>query len=208
MTTHGTEADRPRGRGRRPGGPDTRAGIIEAARGEFAAKGYDKASLRGIARQAGVDPALVHHYFEGKPQLFAQTLDIPVNPHDIIDTIIAGDPTQLGRRIITTFLTVWDPPERRQTFVALTRSSMTTDEAARVLREFLAREVFGRIARQTGIADPEVRAALAASQVLGMAVMRYILKVPALVEASNEEIVERLAPILQTHLVDNPVDEP
>lgn len=207
MTTRAGEADRPRGRGRRPGGRDTRASIIEAARQEFAAKGYDHASLRGIARQAGVDPALVHHYFEGKPELFAQTMNVRLNPQAILDAVVVGDSTQLGRRIVAAFLSVWDPPERRPSFVALVRSSMTSDEAARVLREFLAREVFGRIARQTGVRDPELRAALAAAQILGMAVLRYILKVPALVDASPEELVERLGPILQAHLVDSPADE-
>src|SRR3954449_10450597 len=90
MTPKAQDTMAPRGRGRRPGGADTRAAIVEAARKSFAAKGYDKASMRGIAREAGVDPALVHHYFEGKSALFVETLDVPVNPADLIERVTAG----------------------------------------------------------------------------------------------------------------------
>lgn len=192
-----------RARGRRPGGVDTRAAIISAARAQFAAKGYDKASIRGIARDAGVDPALVHHYFAGKAQLFAETMDVAVDPAVVVGRIFDGDPARLGWRLVETFLQVWDPPERRQTLVALLRSSMTSDEGARALREFLNREVFGRIALTTGVPDPQVRGSLAGAQMLGMAVMRYVLKVPALVEVPNEVLVEQLGPILQAHLMDS-----
>jgi AcrR family transcriptional regulator len=191
-----------RGRGRRPGGVDTRAAIISAARGQFAAKGYDKASIRGIARDAGVDPALVHHYFAGKAQLFAETIEVSVDPAVIVGRIFEGDRARLGWRVVETFLLVWDRPDRRETLAALLRSSMTSDEGARVLREFLSREVFGRIAAATGVPDPQLRGSLAGAQMLGVAVMRYILKVPALVDVSNEVLVERLGPVLQAHLVD------
>ena len=206
MTSSPSSEVAPKGRGRRPGGADTRAAILEAARKSFAAKGYDKASMRGIAREAGVDPALVHHYFEGgKAALFVETLEVPVNPAELIGRITAGDPERLGWRIVDTFLTVWEPPERRDALVALVRSSMTSDEAARMLREFLGREVFGRVAASTGAPDPQLRGALAASQVLGLIVGRYVVRLPALVEASREELVERLGPVLQLHLVDRPV---
>ena len=197
-----TARDVVRGRGRRPGGEDTRAAILEAARKSFAAKGYDKSSLRGIAREAGVDPALVHHYFEGKAALFAETLDVPVNPAEIIERVTSGDVDRLGWRIVETFLGVWEPAERRDALVALVRSSMTSEEAARMLREFLGREVFGRIAASTGVADPQLRGALAASQMIGLVVGRYVIRVPVLAEATREQLVERIGPVLQQHLVD------
>ena len=131
--------DAARQRGRRPGGPDTRAAIVDAARSSFAANGYDKASLRGIARDAGVDPALVHHYFDGKAALFAETMAVPVNPSELIERVLDGDRERLGWRLVDTFLTVWEPPERRDGLVALVRSSLTSEEAARMLREFLGR---------------------------------------------------------------------
>jgi AcrR family transcriptional regulator len=199
---------RGRGRGRRPGGADTRAVILEAARKSFAAKGYDKASMRGIAREAGVDPALVHHYFEGgKAALFVETLDVPVNPAELVDRIVAGDVDRLGWRIVETFLSVWEPPERRDALVALVRSSMTSEEAARMLREFLGREVFGRVAASTGAPDPQLRGAFAASQVLGLIVGRYVLRLPGLADATREELVERIGPVLQLHLVDRGVHQ-
>ncbi|WP_374968036.1 TetR family transcriptional regulator [Terrabacter sp. BE26] len=205
MTSSTSRAVAPKGRGRRPGGADTRAAILEAARRSFAAKGYDKASMRGIAREAGVDPALVHHYFEGgKAALFVETLDVPVNPTQLIDHLLTGDVDRLGWRIVDTFLTVWEPAERRDALVALVRSSMTSEEAARMLREFLGREVFGRVAASTGVPDPQLRGALAASQVLGLVVARYVVRLPALVDATREELVERLGPVLQHHLVDRP----
>src|SRR6476619_4169785 len=203
MTSSTSSEVSPKGRGRRPGGVDTRAAIVDAARKSFAAKGYDKASMRGIAREAGVDPALVHHYFEGgKAALFVETLDVPVNPAELIDRVMAGGVDRLGWRIVETFLTVWEPPERRDVLVALVRSSMTSEEAARMLREFLGREVFGRIAVSTGANDPQLRGALAATQMIGLIVARYVIRMPAVADATREELVERIGPVLQLHLVD------
>ena len=196
--------DATRQRGRRPGGPDTRAAIVDAARSSFAAKGYDRASLRGIARDAGVDPALVHHYFDGKAALFAETMAVPVNPSELIERVLEGDRERLGWRLVDTFLTVWEPPERREALVALVRSSMTSEDAARMVREFLGREVFGRIASSTGAADPQLSGSLAASQMIGLVIARYVVRVPGLAEASRAELIERLGPVLQGYLVDEP----
>ena len=196
--------DAARLRGRRPGGPDTRAAIVDAARSSFAANGYDKASLRGIARDAGVDPALVHHYFDGKAALFAETMAVPVNPSELIERVLDGDRERLGWRLVDTFLTVWEPPERRDGLVALVRSSLTSEEAARMLREFLGREVFGRIASSTGAADPQLSGSLAASQMIGLVIARYVVRVPGVATASRAELIDRLGPVLQGYLVDEP----
>src|SRR4051812_50222767 len=110
MTSTASSEAVPKGRGRRPGGVDTRAAIVEAARKSFAAKGYDKSSMRGIAREAGVDPALVHHYFEGKAGLFAATLDVPVDPAELIARITSGDVERPGRGGRQTLPTGWGPP--------------------------------------------------------------------------------------------------
>ena len=191
-------------RGRRPGGPDTRASIVDAARTSFAAKGYDKTSLRGIARDAAVDPALVHHYFDGKAALFAETMAVSVNPSELIGHVLEGDRSRLGWRLVETFLSVWDQPAHRESLVALVRSSLTSEEAARMLREFLGREVFGRLAASTGASDPQLRGALAASQMIGVVVARYVVRLPAVADATPEELVERLGPVLQGYLVDAP----
>ena len=135
-------------RGRRPGGVDTRQAIVEAARVDFAEQGYDGTSLRGIARRAEVDPALVHHYFGGKPQLFAAVMDIPADPAALITAVVTGPRDQVGESLVRTFLAVWDADAGRQRFQALVRAAVTHEEATRMLREFLAREVFGRVVRE------------------------------------------------------------
>lgn len=194
-------------RGRRPGGEDTRATILGAARAEFAEQGYDATSLRGIARRACVDPALVHHYFDGKPALFAEVMDLPVDPSALIDRVLAGPREGVGAAVVETFLDVWDSPAGRQRFQAVVRSASSHDAAARMLREFLTREIFGRIATELtpatgadGLPAPQLRAGLAAGQVLGMAMMRYVVDFPEVVQASREELVDLVGPAIQRYL--------
>ena len=189
-------------RGRRPAGEDTRAVILDAAREEFAAKGYDASSMRAIARSAGVDPALVHHYFEGKPGLFAETMELPVRPALVVAALLEGPREQIGERVVRTFFGIWDPPEGRQRLVALIRSAVSHEEAARMLREFLAREVFGRVAAELGVPDPQMRAGLAVSQMLGVALLRYVMGLEPMASATPEQLVEQLAPTLQRYLAD------
>ena len=193
-------------RGRRPGGADTRAGIVVAARAEFAETGYDATSLRAIARRAAVDPALVHHYFGGKPELFAAVMDVPVDPAVLVDRVLAGPRDQVGEALVRTFLAVWDSPEGRPRFQALIRSAVSHEQATRMLREFLTREIFGRVtaalaAEGAAVEDVELRAGLAAAQMIGVAMMRYVVEFPAVVAASHEELVERVGPTLQRYLL-------
>jgi len=192
-------------RGRRPGGADTRTVILDAARSEFADAGYDSTSLRGIARRAEVDPALVHHYFGGKAQLFAAVMDIPADPALLIRRIVEGPREDVGEAVVRTFLSLWDSPEGRPRFQALIRSAITHAEATRMLREFLVREIFGRVVR--GLeregepsADAELRAGLAASQMVGLAMLRYIVEFPAVVRASHDELADLLGPTIQRYL--------
>jgi AcrR family transcriptional regulator len=194
-------------RGRRPAGEDTRGAIIEAARAEFAESGYDATSLRGIARRAGVDPALVHHYFEGKAGIFAETLEIPLDPRVIVERIVDGPLAEVGERLARTFLSAWDAPEGRHRFKALMGAVATHDDAARMLREFVVGEIFGRIidrlaTEHAGLSRERLdqRAALAAGQMLGVALLRYVVELPAAVQATPEELVADLAPVLQMHL--------
>ncbi|MDQ1535792.1 MAG: hypothetical protein QOE58_185 [Actinomycetota bacterium] len=189
-------------RGRRPAGEDTRAAILDAARGEFSAKGDDASSMRGIARLAEVDPALVHHYFDGKAVLFVEAMSLPVNPSVLIETILAGPREQVGEGLARTFFNVWDSPQGRERLVALIRSAVSNDDAARMLREFLAREIFGKVAVSVGVPQPQLRAGLAAAQLMGVAMMRYVIGFEPLVSASSDEIVDIVAPTLQRYLTD------
>jgi AcrR family transcriptional regulator len=202
-------------RGRRPGGADTRAAILDAARSEFADLGYDTTSMRGVARRAEVDPALVHHYFGGKAQLFAAVMDIPADPAVLIARIVEGPREQVGEGLVRTFLTVWDSPEGRPRFQALMRAAVTHDDATRMLREFLTREIFGKVLRALGSrteagaepgepADLELRAGLAASQMVGLAMMRYIVEFPAVVDASHDDLARLVGPTIQRYLAPGP----
>lgn len=194
-------------RGRRPGGGDTRAAIVTAARSEFAAKGYDATSLRAIARAAEVDPALLHHYFDGKAALFTEVMDVPADPRVLIEAVVRGPREVVGEAMVRTFLTIWDSAEGRARFQGVVRSAVTNDEAARMLREFLVREIFGHVTRDltppgaTGLAaNPELRAALAAGQMVGVGMMRYVIGFPSVVDATHEELIALLAPTLQQYL--------
>ncbi len=216
MSTPGASPRPPRGR--RPVGTDTRADIVSAARAAFAGAGYEATSLREIARRAGVDPSLVHHYFEGKAALFAETMQVKVDPAAVVQRIVEGDPARVGERAVRSFFEVWDSPEQRPMFTALLRSALTHEEAARALREFLVAEVFGRIvvhfradggsSASVGLSPEEARrAGLAAAQMMGMATMRYIIRLPALAEAPSQELVPPLARTLQQYLVPEPDPE-
>ena len=189
-------------RGRRPAGTDTKAAIVAAARTEFAARGYDASSLRAIARLAEVDPALVHHYFDGKAELFVEAMSFPVNPTPLIDTILAGARHDVGERLARTFFDVWDSSAGRERLVALIRSAVSHEDAARMLREFLAREVFAKVALSLDVPQPHLRAGLAAAQMIGVAMMRYVICFEPVVRASTDEIVLLVAPTLQRYLAD------
>ncbi len=194
-------------RGRRPAGEDTRAEILNAARTEFSVKGYDASSLRAIARLAEVDPALVHHYFDGKAALFVEAMSLPVNPLFLIDAIIAGPRERVGERLAATFFEIWDSAPGRERLVALIRSAVSHEDAARMLREFLAREVFAKVALSMDVPQPDLRAGMAAAQMIGLAMMRYVIGFEPVVGASTEEIVALVAPTLQHYLADDLVGD-
>ena len=189
-------------RGRRPAGEDTRAEILDAARAEFCLRGYDASSLRAIARLAEVDPALVHHYFDGKAALFVEAMSIPVNPVFLIDAILAGPREGVGERLAATFFDIWDSPPGRERLVALIRSAVSQEDAARMLREFLTREVFAKVALSMDVPQPHLRAGLAAAQMIGVAMMRYVIGFEPVVGASTGEIVALVGPTLQRYLAD------
>src|SRR3954452_17573913 len=122
--------------GRRPGNQDTREAILTAARDAFAERGFDGASIRAIAATAGVDPALVHHYFGGKDQLFLAAIEAPIDPAKAIQEVVAGGLDGIGERLVRMFLTVWDSPAGTPA-AALIRSAVSHDWSARMLREFI-----------------------------------------------------------------------
>ena len=186
--------------GRRPGASGTREAILAAARRRFADDGYRGATIRAIAGDAEVDPALVHHYFGTKQELFATVLDLPASPADLIERLAAVDPGEVGRRVIETFLEVWDEPARRERMKILLRTAMVDETAARMIREFVIGSLLAPVATRVGAGDAPIRATLVASQLVGFAFVRYLLEIEPLASASTDQIVEAYAPTLQRYL--------
>lgn len=186
--------------GRRAGNSGARDAILEAARTSFTANGYDGATIRDVARRARVDPALVHHYFGTKRQLFAAAVDLPVDPRPVIAGIVAGDRDTVGVRLARTFLSVWDAETNRSPMVALIRSATSNEQAATMLREFITREIFGNVTAGLEVPQPQLRASLAASQMMGVALLRYVLRVEPLASLPGDRLADMIGPTLQRYL--------
>jgi AcrR family transcriptional regulator len=193
------ETSAPRRRGRRPGGGDTRAALLDAARAVFAERGYDGATVRAIAERAGVDPAMVNHWFGGKEPLFVAALDLPVDPAAALSEVLPGDPDLLAERILGRFLHIWDTTGGAQ-LATLLQSIASHDAAASLLREFITRVLVVKVVTVVAPDRPELRATLCGTQLFGLAFVRYVLKVEPLASADHATIIAAVAPNLQRYL--------
>jgi AcrR family transcriptional regulator len=185
--------------GRRPGTGGTREKILGAARSQFARAGFEAATVRSIASDAAVDPALVLHYFGSKRGLFRAAIDFPLDPGVLLPRLLEPGVHGLGERLVRFFVETWDSPAGRP-LLAMIRSAVTSDDAAVLLREFVSREVLARVARTLEADDPRVRATLAASTLIGLAVLRYVVKLEPLASATVDDIAALLGPTVQRHL--------
>ena len=186
-------------RGRRPGAPDTRAEVLAAARTSFAEKGFRGTTIRAVAASAGVDPALVHHYFGTKDDLFVAALEMPVDPRAVLAPVVAAGPDGAGERLLRTFLSVWDDPDIQVRLLAVVRSVLNEDDG-RLLKDGFIPVVVSPVLAQLVKDRPEVRVPLVASQVLGLIVTRYLLALPPMAEMSADDVVARIGPVLQHYL--------
>ncbi|MET0468578.1 MAG: TetR family transcriptional regulator [Aeromicrobium sp.] len=190
-----TTAGRSRGRPRRADAEDRRGAILDVARRQFAAKGFQATSLRAIAAEAGVDVSLIGHYFGGKTPLLVATMELPIDPVEKISQVVAAGPDGLAERLLTTFLDSWDP--HRDVFSSLIRTTLASEDAqapmVHVAREVL---VAGLTAVLTGD-DRVLRATAVASQLIGLATMRYVVRLDPLAAAPADEVVRLLAPAMQ-----------
>jgi AcrR family transcriptional regulator len=188
-----------RPRGRRRAGEDTRAALLDAARVEFTERGFDGATVRTIALRAGVDAAMVNHWFGGKDGLFVAAMEFPVNPAEIVPRILEGAPEQLAERILRTFLSVWDT-NGGGALAALMRSVASHEEAARMMREFVSRVIIGRIVSAVAPDRLDLRAALCGTQIAGLAMIRYVIRLEPLASADHDTVVAAIGPNLQRYL--------
>jgi AcrR family transcriptional regulator len=187
--------------GRRPGTSGARTEILAAAKRAFASGGYERTTIRGVAREAGVDPALVHHYFGNKRQLFVDSMDLPANPAAIIEGLVeSADPEELGELMIRYMLDVWDNEEDRAPLVAIVRTAMSDDQAATMVREFATKEILGTIVKAARSDNQDLRVTLLASQVFGLLIMRYIIKLEPLASADAVTVAAAIGPTFQRYL--------
>jgi AcrR family transcriptional regulator len=189
--------------GRRRGNPDTREAILGASREAFADRGFDGASIRGIATAAGVDPALVHHYFGNKEQLFLESMRVPVDPGAEISRALAGGLDGAGERLVRALLAVWDSPVGAGA-VALIRSAVSNELFARMLREFLTHAILRRIAKAIDLdpAEAALRLNLVATQMAGLIVARYIIRLEPLASTDPATLVAVIGPTVQRYLTE------
>jgi AcrR family transcriptional regulator len=203
--------------GRRPGNVDTKAQIVEAAKRVFAAKGYDGASLRAVAREAQVDPALVHHYFDGKASLFVAAMALPFDPRVIplherpesptstrATNSTATSATSPGAMVIAGFLTMWDHAEGTgSSFASCVAGMAASTSVADAMREFVAERIWDRTPVNEGESDETTRQrrALVSSQLMGLAFIRYILRMPPISTTTPGEIARWAGPTLDHYMV-------
>jgi AcrR family transcriptional regulator len=194
-------------RGRRPGGADTRGAILDAARTLFASRGFGRTSVRAIAREARVDPALVLHYFGSKEDAFLSAVELPFEPEAVLPEILAGERSLLGERFAAFVTRTLEDDVARERVLAIVRAAASEPAAARVLRGLIERRIRDPIARGLGTEDAELRTSLVGSQVVGLVMARYVVGVEPLASMAPERVAAALAPTLQRYLV-GPLDPP
>ncbi len=182
--------------GRRPGNSGTRDEILAAARKLFSDRGYEGTTIRAIASAAGVNPALVHHFFGSKEQVFIASVDFPVNPFEVLPELFSAGPREeFGQRLAGLIVEVWEDEERRAPLLALLRGSMTGELGAGILRSVLEQVLMPRLEQTLGTDRPV--AARAFAQIVGIMISRYVIRLEPLASAPRAELVQLLAPVIQ-----------
>jgi AcrR family transcriptional regulator len=186
--------------GRRPGNPDTRRVLLETAQRLFADAGYDKTSVRDIAAKAGVDPALIRHYFGTKLELFRATMGWPFEPTQVAARVTAGGLDEFGARLTQVFFEAWERPKSRAPLLAILRGAATHEESAALVRQFIQGQLYRQMADELDGVDAELRIDLAMAQLLGIAYLRHVLRVDPIASTPVDELVARVTPVVTAHL--------
>lgn len=189
-----------RGRGRPSGRSHARDDILKVARRRFVAEGYEAVSLRSIAAEAGVDVALIGYHFGSKKGLFGAAVALTANPAELLARELTGPLNSLPERILRTALTAWEQPDTGPSLRALIGAVLREPDMARLFREVVEREMIGALADRIGGADANRRAAIAASQLAGLIMSRYIFGFQPLASMPAEELVQRMSAPLRAAL--------
>ena len=187
-------------RGRRQGEPVSREAVLRAAKQRFAEEGYEKTTLRAIANDAHVDPSMVLYLFGSKVELFRESLRLIIDPEVLAGALADGD-GDIGTRMVRTYLGIWEHPDTAASMVAMLQSATSNSHAHDAFRGFMQNYVLTAVSGVLGGGEQaRLRATLAASQLVGTALLRYVIEVPPLATLPVEEVVALIAPTVTRYL--------
>jgi AcrR family transcriptional regulator len=185
-------------RGRRPGPASSSDDVLDAARRLFAERGYRATTVRAIAAGAGVTPAMVHHFFGSKEQIFLAAIRMPLNPAELMEGLLAGPRAEFPQRLVHTFVGAWRSEVTGPPLRSMLRSAVTDEEHAAALRSFMQAVLLPRAAEGLGV--PERNVAAAMSVMIGQAVVASLLEVEPLAAATDDELLAIYAPAVAAAL--------
>lgn len=187
-------------RGRRQGEPVSRDVVLAAAKERFARDGYEKTTLRAIARDAAVDPSMVLYLFGSKADLFRESLRLIIDP-TLLTAAMVGDEGTIGERVVEQYLRIWEAPETSATMVAMLSSATSNSDANEAFRTFMREYVQTAVSGVIGGDErARLRSTLAATAMVGTALLRYVIKVPPLATLPAEDVARLLAPTVTRYL--------
>jgi AcrR family transcriptional regulator len=189
---------RPRGHG--AAGAATRDRILEAARTTFAEHGFDAATVRAIAAEAGVDPALVLHYFGTKQRLFMAAIEFPVRLREVLSAVAREPRNEIGELLIRRLVEIWDQPEVLAVILGIVRSAATDEIAAASLRRLVVDGPLTVVATALQVPDAELRATLAGTQIIGLILARYVVRVEPVASLSGTQLATLVGPTITRYL--------
>jgi AcrR family transcriptional regulator len=178
----------------------TRDEVLAAARRAFTAHGYTAASVRKIAADAGVDPGMIRHWFGDKAGLFRASMEPAVDPDVLLAGVLGAGPDGLGERLLRRLIAEWDRAGSPSPMIILVRSAVSHEESTRLLRDFVTEQILGRLSGTIDSPDRALRASLVGSQMIGLVMARYIVRVEPLASATVDQVVSAVAPTLQRYL--------